>query len=265
MQTNILSQDINGVRWITISREKKANALMADDCVALQRMVENLPASVQAIVFRGAGSRAFSAGMDVGSFLEIQAGTARDFIEPLKDMLNAVRTVPLPTIAAINGGCIGAGIELACACDLRIAASHARFGLPEIKVGIPTALDAALLQQYIGLSRTKEMILTGDSYGTEEMEKWGLLNRVVPAERLDEAVHEMLQRVLGNTRTVLAAQKRMFEVWQNYGIKTANDVSVDVWAAVFTQPETMLSIRRYKAQLSARKKSSGSKRVAKSD
>ena len=254
MASNIRFEDRDRARFITIAREHKANALTAEDCRAIQDLVEDVPAAVEAIVFRGAGQRSFSAGMDVVAFLDLDAGTARGYIEPLKDMLNAVRTVARPTVAAINGACIGAGIELAAACDIRLAASHARFGLPEIKVGIPTALDAALLQQYIGLGRTKEMILTGDFYGAEEMQRWGLLSEVVPVEQLDAAVQRLVAKLVGNTRAVVAAQKRMFEVWQNYGIKTANDVSVDVWAAVFTDPETLQSIARYKAAHLSRKK-----------
>jgi enoyl-CoA hydratase/carnithine racemase len=254
MESNIRVQDAAGVRRITIARENKANALMPDDCRVVREMVEDLPAGIEAVVFTGAGNRSFSAGMDVVAFLDLDAGTARAFIEPLKDMLNAVRTAPIPTIAAINGACIGAGIELSAACDLRIAASHARFGLPEIKVGIPTALDAALLQQYIGLGRTKEMILTGDFYTAAQFRDWGFLSEVVPEAELEAATRRLLDKVMGNTRTVVAAQKRMFEVWQNYGIKTANDVSVDVWAAVFTQPETMASIAKYKASHLSKKK-----------
>ena len=254
MASNIRVEDVDRARWITIAREQKANALMPDDCRAIQDLVEDIPDGIEVVVFRGAGVRSFSAGMDVVAFLDLDAGTARAYIEPLKEMLNAVRMLPLPTIAAINGACIGAGIELAAACDLRIAASHARFGLPEIKVGIPTALDAALLQQYIGLGRTKQMILTGEFHSAEEMQRWGLLTDVVPVEQLDDAARKLVGKLVGNTRAVVAAQKRMFEVWQNHGIQTANEVSVDVWSAVFTDPETLASIARYKASHLTRKK-----------
>ncbi|HYC38715.1 MAG TPA: enoyl-CoA hydratase-related protein [Usitatibacter sp.] len=254
MQANVRVEDADRARWITIARGNKANALMPDDCRAIQELVESVPRDVEAVVFRGEGDRSFCAGMDVVAFLDLDAGTARGYIEPLKDMLNAVRTLPLPTVSVINGACIGAGIELAAACDLRIAASHARFGLPEIKVGIPTALDAALLQQYIGLGRTKQMILTGEFHTAEEMQRWGLLTDVVPGAELDAAARKLVAKLVGNTRAVVAAQKRMFEVWQNYGIKTANDVSVDVWAAVFTDPETLASIARYKASHLSKKK-----------
>jgi enoyl-CoA hydratase/carnithine racemase len=161
-------------------------------------------------------------------------------------MLNTVRTAPLPTIAGINGGCIGAGLELAAACDIRIAVDTAVFGLPEIKVGIPAALDAGLLQQYIGLAKAKEMMILGDLYSADEMNRCGLLNRVVAPGEFDAALREVVAKTQSFTRTVTTAQKRMFETWQNYGIKTANEVSVDVWAAVFTQSETMTAIAEYK-------------------
>jgi len=248
MLSNVSAKYADGACWITIAREQKANALMPDDCVAIRRHVEDAVAknSTKAIVFRGAGTRAFSAGMDVGAFLALDASSAFAFIAPLRDMLNTVRRAPLPTIAGINGGCIGAGLELAAACDIRIAVNTAVFGLPEIKVGIPAALDAALLQQYIGLSKAKEMMILGDLYSAEDMDRCGLLNRVVAPGDLDAALAEVVAKVQPFTRTVAAAQKRMFETWQNYGIDTANDVSVDVWAAVFTQPETMTAIAEYK-------------------
>jgi enoyl-CoA hydratase/carnithine racemase len=129
------------------------------------------------------------------------------------------------------------------------------FGLPEIKVGIPSALDAGLLQQYVGLAKAKEMMILGDLHSAEEMQRCGLLNQVVPPDRLDAALHEVVAKVQPFTRTAMAAQKRMFEVWQNYGIKTANEISVDVWAAVFTQDETMACIAEYaKTQLSKKAK-----------
>lgn len=257
MSPNISVRDAGGACWITLSRETKANSLLPSDCLAIRRYVEDAVAKpdIKAIVFGGAGTRAFCAGMDVGSFLELNASTARSSVEALKDMLNTVRTAPIPTIAGINGACIGAGIELAAACDLRIAVTSAIFGLPEIKVGIPSALDAALLQQYLGLAKAKEMIILGDLHSAAEMERCGFLNRVVEPAELEDALREIVAKVQPFTRTVTAAQKRMFEVWQNHGIATANEISVDVWSAVFTQPETMASIAEYKkTHLSKKKK-----------
>lgn len=256
MSSNIAVKDADGACWITISREQKANALLPDDCVAIGRYVEEAIAKpeTKAIVFTGAGNRAFSAGMDVTAFLDLTASTARAYIEPLKDMLNTVRLAPVPTIAGINGGCIGAGIELAAACDIRIAVNTAVFGLPEIKVGIPAALDAALLQQYIGLSKAKEMMILGDLYSAREMDDCGLLNQIVEPGELQDALNKVVAKVQPFTRTVTTAQKRMFETWQNFGIKDANETSVDLWAAVFTEEETMETIAEYKKTKLSKKK-----------
>ncbi|NQU60808.1 MAG: enoyl-CoA hydratase/isomerase family protein [Rhodospirillales bacterium] len=257
MSSNITVKDADGACWITISRENKANALLPDDCDAIRRHVEDAvaKASTKAIVFTGAGHRAFSAGMDVTAFLDLTASTARAYIEPLKDMLNTVRMAPVPTIAGINGGCIGAGIELAAACDIRIAVNTAVFGLPEIKVGIPAALDAALLQQYIGLSKAKEMMILGDLYSAKEMDDCGLLNQVVEPGDLQDALNKVVAKVQPFTRTVTTSQKRMFETWQNFGIKDANETSVDLWAAVFTEDETMETIAEYKKTKLSKKSS----------
>ena len=254
MSERISVTDRDGARWVTIRNERKSNALLPEDCRSIESAVATVPATVKAIVFRGGGERAFCAGMDVTGFLALDASSARSFVEPLKDMLNQVRLAPLATIAAINGGCIGGGVELAAACDLRVASSHAVFGMPEIKVGIPSALDAALLQQYVGLSFAKEMMLLGDLHNAERMHHEGFLNRVVPLAELDSTVQELVRKVQPFTRTVMAAQKRMFEAWQNQGIRDANETSVDVWAAVFTESETMQSIEQYKEQLSKRAK-----------
>ena len=240
---------------LMLNRPDKANALTAAILDELAAALEGLAgdAGLRAVVLGGAG-KAFCGGADVDELARLDASSAGAFVGRIHRACAALRRLPVPAVARLQGAVIGAGLELAAACDLRIAASHARFGLPEIKVGIPTALDAALLQQYIGLGRTKEMILTGDFYGAEDMQKWGLLTEVVPVEELDAAVRKLLAKLMGNTRAVVAAQKRMFEVWQNHGIQTANEVSVDVWSAVFTQPETMESIARYKATHLTRKK-----------
>jgi enoyl-CoA hydratase/carnithine racemase len=129
------------------------------------------------------------------------------------DLLETIRRAPLPTACAINGYCLGGAMELAMVCDVRVASENAMFGMPEIKVGIPSVLDAALLHQHVGLSKAKEMLLTGDLYGAGEMERYGLLNKVVQPGRLEDETALMLDRLTGHSRTALAAQKRLFETW----------------------------------------------------
>jgi enoyl-CoA hydratase/carnithine racemase len=252
MPANISIVDEGGVRRITIARAHKANALRPEECAAIQHAVEEASTVARVIVFRGEGVRSFSAGMDVAAFLGLDTASARKLIESVRGMLHAVRTSPLPTIAAINGACIGAALELAAACDFRIAVDTAVFGLPEVKLGIPSVLDAALLQQYVGLSLAREMILFGDLYPAARMAGAGFLNRMVTAAELDDAVRDTLARLLPLTRTVLAAQKRLFEVWQNHGLEAANRISVDVFAGTFDEPETITAIEAYGARIARR-------------
>jgi enoyl-CoA hydratase/carnithine racemase len=147
----------------------------------------------------------------------------------------------------VNGYCLGAGFELALACDLRVSTSESQFGLPEVKVGIPSVVDAALLPEHVGLARAKEIILTGDLYPAAVLDQWGLLNRVVPAERLPVETAELLARVTRHTRVVLQSQKRLFEIWQNRALTDAIDASVDEFAEVFADPQTQEQIHRYRA------------------
>src|SRR4051794_26613387 len=130
--------DEAGVRWIAFGRPEKLNALTIEDLAAVTRAMTDPVVKPRAAVFSGIGDRAFSAGMHLDSFVDLTPAGARRLIEAVRDAMASVRLAPFPTIAAINGHCLGAAFELALACDLRIAASHATVGLPEIKVGIPS-------------------------------------------------------------------------------------------------------------------------------
>ena len=185
--------------------------------------------------------------MHLEAFSDLTPPLARQFIVKNRRLLAAIRTAPFPTIAAINGHCLGTGLGIALVSDIRIAVPHATFGLPEIKVGIPSVCDIALLQQHIGLSKAKEVILTGDNYPLEELVPYGLINAVVPAEELIDAAKRMAARVARHTRTVTAAQKTLFEIWQNTSLTAPIDMSVDVFAGVFTSPETFEQIDRHRA------------------
>ncbi|OUM84709.1 MAG: hypothetical protein BAA01_06140 [Bacillus thermozeamaize] len=244
--SNLLVKDQHGVRWIFFNRPEKLNALTREDIRdAHRRVQEASEQGLDAIVFRGMGERSFSAGVHVESFRNLSTAEARELISELRGLLDAVRTSPLPTVSAINGYCIGGAMELAMACDIRIAVTHARFGMPEIKVGIPSVLDAALLQQHIGLSKAKEMLLTGDLYGVEEMDKYGLINQVVEPHALDEAVERMLQRITVHSKAAIRSQKRLFEVWQNTTLQESINASVNEFALVFGEEETRKAVEKY--------------------
>jgi enoyl-CoA hydratase len=235
------------VRWIVFDRPNKLNALTIADIREITRLVTDPGPATRGLAFTGAGGRSFCAGVHTATFLDLDPSGARAFITELRDCLAAVRTSPLPTAAAVDGYCLGAGFELALACDVRLSTPDSQFGLPEVKVGIPSVIDAALLPSHVGLGMAKEIILTGDLYPASVMDRLGLLNRVVAADRLAEATEELLARMTRHTPVVLASQKRLFEIWHNRALADAIDDSVDEFAAVFAAPETLQQIRRYRS------------------
>ena len=239
-------RDDDGVWWITFNRPDASNAFTLADLDKLAEIFEDAGDRPSAVVLTGAGTKAFSAGMHLEAFTDLTPQRARQFIVKNRGLLAAVRTAPFPTISAINGHCLGTGLGLALVSDIRVAVPHATFGLPEIKVGIPSVCDIALLQQHIGLSKAKEVILTGDNYSVEELAPYGLVNAVVPADQLIAETKRMLDRVARHTRTVTAAQKRLFEIWQNTSLTAAVDMSVDVFTSVFDSPETYAQIDRHR-------------------
>ena len=150
--------------WITFDRPDKLNVLHAEDLPGLLDVIVNLDPGVRGLVFTGAGTKAFSAGMNIEAFIRLDQASAKAFIGQLARIMRAIRRAPVVTLAAVSGYCLGGAFELALACDLRVVTTTAAFGLPEIKVGVPSVIDAALLPGFVGLSKAREMILTGDAY-----------------------------------------------------------------------------------------------------
>lgn len=248
--------DENGIRWITLDRPEILNALCVDDLKSITSAVTGIDDGITAIVLTGRGERAFSAGMHLNTFAGATPEEARAIISHVRDCVGAVRLAPVPTVAMINGYCIGAAFEMALACDLRVAHPDVRVGLPEVVLGIPSVVEAAMLHQYVGLSKAKEIILTGDLYPVSEFDPQGLINRTVEPHQLRAATLELLGPITACTREVLAAQKGLFETWLNHGLQHGIDTSVDVFADVFRAPETREAIARHQSLVRAEKKQS---------
>lgn len=239
------------VRWIELNRPETLNALVPTDLAAIGEAVRRAPGGIKAVVIRGAGDRAFCAGMHKKAFLDASPPEARAIISAVADCLAAVRTAPLPTIAMVHGYCLGAGFEIALSCDLRVAASDACFGLPEVKLGIPSVADAALLRDHVGLSKAKEIILTGDLYPAADLQQFGLVNRFAGDANLMEETLVLLEKVTALTPEVVRAQKGLFEIWMNTGLQESVAASVDVFAEMFEHSATLEALDRYNLDGSA--------------
>lgn len=241
-----LVRDDGPIRRITIDRPEQANALRLEDLDAIGDAVRDIGPQIRAIVFSGAGVRAFSGGMHLDTFRDAAPEDGLAIISRVGACLDMVRRCPVATVARLNGVCVGAAFELVLACDVRVAHPGVRVGLPEVKVGIPSIADAALLPAFLGPSKAHELILTGDLYTLDELGTDRLVNRLVPAEELDDAVADLCARLCAPTAEVIAAQKGLFETWRNTGITDSVTASLDVFAEVFALPATRAAIEGYR-------------------
>jgi len=224
------------VVWCTLSRPP-LNLLEPGLIDALRATFADLAAddSIRAAVLTGSG-RAFTAGMDVHVLRDLDVAGAKRLITALHAAVEAVHHAPFPVIAAVNGACLGAGFELALACDLRIAAAGARFGLPEVRVGVPSVIEAALLPALVGPGRAAEMLLTGDAVEAEQALGWGLVNRVVPAAALTAAVDELIARLRGCAPGALRLQKELMLRWRYTDLATAIQYGINAFATAYASP-----------------------------
>ena len=193
-------------------------------------------AGVRAAVVTGRG-RATTGGMQIQYLQTLDAARAKAFIGGLHDAIHAVHEAPFPTVCMMNGACLGGGFELAMACDMRTAASGARMGLPEVKVGVPSVIEAALLPSLIGPGRAAELLLTGESISAEEALSWGLVNRVAPAADLERVTQELVDRVLACAPSAIRLQKELMIRWRNTDLKTAVEYGVNAFAQTYASDE----------------------------
>jgi enoyl-CoA hydratase len=144
--------------------------------------------------------------------------SARDFLTLIHNASNALKMVPVPVIARINGYCLGAGPEVAAACDMRISTEDATFGMPEVKVGIPSVVEAALLPKLIGWGKTRVLCYTGENITAEEALNWGLVEKTVSRNKLDEAVEEWINAILDAGPKAIRLQKELIGYWEKMSV-----------------------------------------------
>lgn len=185
------------------------------------------------LVLRGSGTRAFVAGADINELATLTAPTGRAFISALRDLCNAVRHFPVPVIVRLQGHTLGGGLELAMAGDLRIAADDAVVGMPEVKVGIPSVIHAALMPAQIGATRAAWLLLTGENITALQAQQWGLVNECVPAHRLDGRILEIAAGLADIGPAVLRQQKRLLRRWERMTVDAAIDDSIAEFGDAF--------------------------------
>ncbi|MFC2042068.1 enoyl-CoA hydratase/isomerase family protein [Chloroflexota bacterium] len=211
-QQIIYSKEENGIVKITINRPEVRNALNKTVRQELRKAIEKITndKDIRVVIITGAGDKSFISGADLSELKEKTAITMEEYASTLGQQLYTdIESLPVPVIAMINGFCLGAGLEIAMCCDIRIASENAKFGQPEIRVGfLPGGGGTQRLPRIIGWGKAKELIYTGEMIDAEEAEKWGLVNKVVPPEELETAVREIADKIASKSPLIIRIIKK---------------------------------------------------------
>src|SRR5688572_8788940 len=191
-------RDAGNVACVTVNNPEKRNALGIAGKKALAKAFKDLARdkALRVAVLTGAGDRSFMAGADIAEMKDITPKKAHDVHEWVHRACDSIRALPVPVIARVNGYCFGAGMEIAASCDMRVGVTTAKFGMPEVRFGIPSGMEACLLPQLIGWGKTRELVFTGDHLSAAEMYGCGFLERLAEPAHLDEGVEQWVSSIL---------------------------------------------------------------------
>jgi enoyl-CoA hydratase/carnithine racemase len=211
------------VAFLTVNNPEKRNALGIAGKKALAAAFKQLARdkALRVAVLTGAGDRSFISGADIGEMKDLTRREAHEVHVWVHRACEAIRALPVPVIARVNGYCFGAGMEIAASCDMRIGVTTAKFGMPEVRFGIPSGMEACLLPQLIGWGKTRELVYTGDHIDAAEAHRSGFLEKLVEPAALDGGVEQWVSSILAAGSRAIRLQKRLVRDWERMTISQA--------------------------------------------
>jgi enoyl-CoA hydratase len=242
-----------GVATLTMHGHKSVNLIsraMMEALFAAGTQLRDDP-DLRLIVLTGAPSKGFIGGADIAEMAALTADTARLFITQLHTVCDLFRTLPVPSIARIDGPCLGAGMELAASCDLRVGSTTSRYGMPEVQVGLPSVIEARLLPGLIGWGRTRELLYRGHVIDAAQAERIGFLQYVTPSAGLDAVMEPIIADILHAEPGAIRTQKRLIEDWLDTNVSTGIQASIEAFGATF---QSDVPNRRLRGFFEGRKK-----------
>jgi enoyl-CoA hydratase/carnithine racemase len=256
--TRIEARDETGcVAYVTVRNAAQRNALGRRGKEALIAAFSELARNdcLRVAVLTGDGEKSFIGGAHLGEMAEAGIADAEDISTKTHLACDSIRRLPVPVIARINGYCLGAGMELAAACDMRIGVDTAQFGMPEVKFGIPSGMEACLLPGLIGWGKTRQLVFTGETIDANEAHRCGFLDRLVSASQLDAAVEKWVTAILAAGPRAIRIQKALVRDWERMSIADAVKQGI---AAVVEARKTDEPKRLMRAFVDRKKKIQGS-------
>jgi enoyl-CoA hydratase/carnithine racemase len=240
-------RDPRGVARLTLCDAGALNILgsagIHDLRDGLQRLARE--SGIRVLVLAGESERSLIGGADIKEMARLDQASAEVFITGLRDLCEAVRNFPTPVIARLPGFCLGGGLEVAAACDFRIAAADACFGMPEVRVGIPSVIHAALLPRLVGWGRARWLVMTAETIDAPTALAWGLIDQVAAEGELDAAVETTVAALLQAAPEALRAQKALLRQWEELPLQESIDLSIGVFGQAFLTGEPQRLMQRF--------------------
>jgi enoyl-CoA hydratase len=255
LEENLLLSREGGVATITFNNPKMLNALTVATFEALEGVFDELEKddAVRVVIVTGAGDKAFAAGGDIGHLGTLDADGAREFALLAQRVIDRIEASPKPVLAAINGYALGGGCELAMGCDLRIAADTARFGQPEVKLGIiPGFAGTQRLARLVGKGKAKELVFTGEMIDAEEACRIGLVNRVVAKDQLLEETRSLALQLCDRSPSAIRLAKDAIDNGLEMDFARASRYEADLFALCFTTADCREGISAFLEKRPAR-------------
>lgn len=235
-----VTRDSRGVVRLTIANAGPLTILGTAAIVAVTEGLRTLAADpgIRALVLCGGTEKSMIGGADIKEMATLDQAGAERFICGLRDLCEAVRAFPAPVIARLPGWCLGGGLEVAAACDMRVAAADAKFAMPEVRVGIPSVIHAALLPRLIGWGRARWLLMTAATIDAPTARDWGLIDEMAAeGEPLDDAVERVIALLLACGPQALRDQKALLRQWEDLPLKDSIAVSVGAFGRAYLTDE----------------------------
>jgi len=232
---------------LTVARPQRLNIIdssaMLEIRSALAQIAEDDTA--RAVILAGSGGKAWIGGADINEMVSLNSESAKAFITRLHGVCLALRELPVPVVASIDGFCLGAGLEIAACCDLRIATPTSRFGMPEVLVGIPSVIEGALLPRLIGAGRARDLVMTGRIIDTSDASAWGLVESVDSSGQLETVVNDRVAMILDAGPNAIRTQKALCRDWEELPLSQAIQAGVDAFHDAYLEDEPQVYMQRF--------------------
>jgi Enoyl-CoA hydratase/carnithine racemase len=234
---NLLLEKNGPVAVLTLNRPKALNALNSDTLTELSTALDELgrDSSVKVVILTGSGEKAFVAGADISQMKDFNSLEGRRFAQLGQATFRKIELLPQPVIAAINGFALGGGCELSMACDIRIASENAKFGQPEVTLGLTAGFGGTQrLPRLVGTGLASEILFTGDIIDAQEAYRIGLVNKVYPLETLMEEAQKLAKRIAGRAPAAVQLSKSAIQRGVNMDLDSAQAYESEVFGLTFS-------------------------------